>query len=250
LLFHLSAEVLQLSRPRPDQQEFDLEPLTATRQAIAERTAQSFATKPHFSMTCLVDASAMVALRERLRAAAPSLMPTYNDIIMKACARVLPSHRRMNAWLDDEGLKLLRHVNIAFPTATDAGVLMPVILDADQKSLPVLAAETHERVALARDGKLRASLQMGAGFSLSNIGPGRVEWFTAIISPPQVAILSVGALAERPVVRDGGVVARPTLHLTLTVDHRAVDGADSAAFLRDLIPVLEDADALAAACGV
>ena len=236
--------------PRPDQQEFDLEQLTPTRQAIADRTAQSFATKPHFSMTCLADASAMVALREKLRADGASPLPTYNDLLMKACARVLQDQRRLNAWLDDEGLKLLRRVNIAFAAATEAGVLMPVVLDADQKSLADLAAETHERVTLARAGKLRATLQMGAGFSISNIGPGRVESFTAIISAPQVAILSIGALAERPVVRDHAVVVLPTIYLTLTVDHRAVDGADSAAFLRDLVALLEDADALAAVCGV
>lgn len=253
------------SRPRPDQQEFDLEPLTPTRQAIADRTAHSFATKPHFSMTCLADASAMVALREGLRSAGASPLPTYNDVLMKACARVLRDHRRLNAWLEaapvsagprDAGgragaqppspaLKLLRRVNIAFAAATDAGVLMPVILDADQKSLADIAAESHERVGLARSGKLRASLQMGAGFSVSNIGPGRIEHFTAILSPPQVAILSIGALAERPVVRDGALIALPTIYLTLTVDHRAIDGADASAFLRDLLALLEDAEALA-----
>lgn len=91
---------------------------------------------------------------------------------------------------------------------------------------------------------------MGAGFTVSNIGPGRVEWFTAIISPPQVAILSVGALAERPVVLDGQVVARPTAYFTLTVDHKAVDGAHSAAFLKDLATLLEHTTALREACGL
>lgn len=237
-------------QPRPDQQEYDLVVQSPTRQAIAQRVGESFATKPHFSTTALIDASAMVGLRNELKQQGLDPLPTYNDIIIKACAEVLKSHRHLNAWLDADGLKVLKRINIAFAAATDQGVLLPVVLDADAKPLPQLAAETKNLVELARAGKLRASLQMGAGFTVSNIGPGRVEWFTAIISPPQVAILSVGALADRPVVLDGQIVARPTAHFTLTVDHKAVDGAHSAAFLKDLADLLEDSTTLCQACGL
>lgn len=243
-------------RPRPDEQEYDLEAISPTRQAIAQRVGESFATKPHFSTTVLVDATALVDLRRELKASGADPLASYNDLLIKACAEALHGHRRLNAWLDDEGLKLLKHVNIAFAAATERGVLLPVVLDADVKPLADLAAETRGLVEMARGGKLRASLQMGAGFTISNIGPGRVEWFTAIISPPQVAILSVGAMRPRALVVEdaslpvAGLEARPSFYATLTVDHKAVDGADSAAFLRDLVALLEDPAALRAAVGV
>ena len=237
-------------RPRPDQQEYDLEQLSRVRKAIGERTALSFSTKPHFSTTVLVDATAMVELRGKLKAEGLSPLPTYNDILIKVCADVLGRHRRLNAWLDEEGLKILRHINVAFATATEQGVLLPVVLDADKKSLQEVAAETREMVEMARAGRLRASLQMGGGFLLSNIGPGRVEWFTAIISPPMVAVLSVGSMAQRPMVVENNIVARQSFYATLTVDHQAIDGADSATFLEDFVRVVESGELLAAACGL
>ncbi len=237
-------------RQRPDQQEYDLEQLSRVRKAIGERTALSFSTKPHFSTTVLVDATAMVELRGQLKADGVSPLPTYNDILIKVCADVLGRHRRLNAWLDEEGLKVLRHINVAFATATPQGVLLPVVLDADRKSLVEVAKETREMVELARAGRLRASLQMGGGFLLSNIGPGRVEWFTAIISPPMVAVLSIGSMAQRPVVIEGRIEARQTFYATLTVDHQAIDGADSAAFLQDFVQVVEGREELRSACGL
>ena len=236
-------------RPRPDQQEYDLEELSPIRKAIGERTATSFATKPHFSTTALVDASALVALREQLKGSTEPA-PTYNDMLIKATARVLEKHRRLNAWIDEEGLKVLRRINVSFAVATEQGVLLPVILDANVKSLAEIAAEAREMVEMARRGRLRASLQMGGGFVLSNIGPGRVEWFTAIISPPQVAILSIGSLLHRPMVVNGEVVARPSFYATLTVDHQAIDGADAAAFVNEFVGLLESEEALRAALGI
>lgn len=236
-------------RPRPDEQEYDLEILSRVRQAIGERTALSFATKPHFSTTALVDATKMVELRESLRGQMEPL-PTYNDILIKTVAHLLCTHRRLNAWLDEEGLKVLRRINVSFAVATEQGVLLPVILDADRKSLAEVATEAAELIELARAGRLRATLQMGGGFLLSNIGPGRVEWFTAIISPPQVAVLSVGSLLPRPMVVDNHVVARPTFYATLTVDHQAIDGADAARFINDLVALVEDASALRQATGL
>ncbi|MBC7287774.1 MAG: 2-oxo acid dehydrogenase subunit E2 [Armatimonadetes bacterium] len=239
-----------MHRRRPDEQEYDLVELSPVRKAIGERTALSFSTKPHFSTTVLVDATHMTALRSELKAKGLTPLPTYNDILVKLCADVLTRHRRLNAWLDDEGLKVLRHINIAIATATEQGVLLPVVHDADKKSLSEVAAETRELIELARAGKLRASLQMGGGFLVSNIGPGRVEWFTAVISPPMVAVLSVGSMGERPMAIDGAVEVRPSFYATLTVDHQAIDGADSAAFMADFVKVAENRDLLAAACGL
>ncbi len=231
-------------KPRPDQQEYDLEPLTRVRQAIGERTVTSFSTKPHFGTCVQVDASELVALRDELKSGSMDPLPTYNDLLLKVVASLLTKHRRLNAWLDAEGLKLLKHVNVAFAVATDQGVLLPVILDADQKPLSEVAAETRWMIEMARAAKLRASLQMGAGFTLSNIGPGRVEWFTTIISPPQVAILSVGSMTQRALVVDEHAVARPSFQAILTVDHQALDGADSAAAMNDFVAILENREAL------
>jgi pyruvate dehydrogenase E2 component (dihydrolipoamide acetyltransferase) len=156
----------------------------------------------------------------------------------------------LNAWLDEEGMKVLRRVNVAFAVGTDQGVLLPVVLDVDKKPLAQVAAETKELVELARSGKLRASLQMGAGFVLSNIGPGRIEWFTAIISPPQVGILSIGSIIPRPMVVGAGVAVRPSFNAILTVDHQAIDGADAAAAMNDFVTILETAEGLRAATGL
>jgi len=237
-------------RPRPDEQEYELEELSRTRKAIGERTSISFSTKPHFAVSVLVDATELVALRGELKSGDVSPLPSYNDILLKTVAYLLTRHRRLNAWLDEEGLKLLTHVNVSFAVATDQGVLLPVVLDADRKSLAEVAAETREMIEMARAGRLRASLQMGAGFVLTNIGPGRVEWFTAIISPPQVGILAIGSMLPRPMVVGDEIVARPSFHATLTTDHQALDGADAATVMNDFVAIVESAEELRHATGL
>lgn len=227
-------------RPRPDQQEYTLLEQTPTRKAIGERTLKSVTEKPVFLMQTQVDASALVGARAERRNRGDSPLPSYNDFIIKAVAVALRNHPRFNAWVAEDGLHLLTHINIAFAAATEQGVLMPTVLDADQKTLSEIAAETSEMIALARIGKLRASLQMGAGFSISNIGPSEVDSFSAIISPPQAGILAIGSLKPRPVIVDDKIIARPTLICTLSVDHIAADGADGAKFLSEIKHVLED----------
>jgi pyruvate dehydrogenase E2 component (dihydrolipoamide acetyltransferase) len=227
-------------RPRPDQQEYTLLEQTATRKAIGERTLRSVLEKPVFWMQTQVDASALVDARTQRRNRGDDPLPSYNDFIIKAVALALRNHPRFNAWVAADGLHLLKHINVGFAVATDQGVLMPTVLDADVKALSAIAAETSDMIRLARAGKLRASLQMGAGFSISNIGPSEVDSFSAIISPPQTGILAVGALKPRPLVVDGQIVARPTLICTLSVDHIAADGADGARFLGEIKSILED----------
>lgn len=221
-------------RTRPDEQEFELVPHTRTRQAIGARTRQSANEQPQFRVHKLVDASALMAARSALKAQGGQPLPTFNDFLIKLVADILPHHRRFNAWWSPEGLKLLQDVNVAFATATDQGVLLPTVLKASEKSLGEIAAETAEMVAMARAGKLRASLQMGAGFTISNIGPVGIDAFDAIISPPQTAILAIGSIMPRPVVEGDQVVVRPTMWLSLTMDHRSLDGADGGPFLNDL----------------
>jgi len=232
--------------------EFELTQLSTIRQAIGARVSQSRQEKPTFDLMIEVRADAIVHARERYRAeAGERALPTYNDIIIKAVGDLLPSHRNLNAWIDAEGVKLIKPANVGFATATPQGVLLPTVFEADKKTVWEIAAETQNMVELARQGKLRASLQMGAGFTVSNIGPAGIDAFNAIISPPQVAILAVGSMALRPVVERGRewkpgqpagdwpVIAAPTVALTLTVDHRVVDGAEAAPFLRDLRDKLE-----------
>jgi pyruvate dehydrogenase E2 component (dihydrolipoamide acetyltransferase) len=234
------------SRARPDQQEFELAPHTRTRQAIGDRTRQSVNEQPQFRLHKLVDATALVAARSALKARAPAVLPTFNDFLIKLVAGLLPTYRRFNAWWSPEGLQLLKNVNLGFATATEQGVMLPTVLNADQKDLLAIAAETAALVEAARNGKLRATLQMGAGFTISNIGPAGIDAFDAIISPPQTGILAVGSIMPRPVAEGEQVVVRQTMWLSLTCDHRSVDGAEGAAFLKGLAGAIQDAGQLVA----
>jgi len=137
-------------------------------------------------------------------------------------------------------VRVARQVNLAFAAATPEGVLLPTVFEADRKTLVEIAAESREMIAMARAGKLRASLQAGATFTVSNIGPVGIDAFNAIISPPQVAILAIGSVLQKPAVVEGSLQVRPMASFTLTVDHRAIDGADGAAFLADVKKALED----------
>lgn len=231
-------------RPRPDEQEYTLLEQTAIRQAIGDRTRTSMQEKPQFWMSTQVDATALLETRSRAKESGAEVVPTFNDYIIKAVALTLRDNPRFNAWVAEDGLHVLKHINVGFAVATEQGVLLPTLMDADQKSVGQIAEETGQLIAQARAAKLRASLQMGAGFTVSNIGPTEVDAFNGIISPPQTGILAIGAIKQRPVVVDGQVVARPTMILTLTVEHAAADGADGAKFLGELKAVLEDAEAL------
>ena len=230
---------MSTQRPRPDEQEYDLLPYTRARKAIGDRTRQSITEKPQFWMSTQVDATALVEVRAAMRGSGADAVPSYNDYVIKVVALTLRDHPRFNAWVAEDGLHVLKHVNIGFAVATDEGVLLPAVMDADTKPLAVISEETKERINLARAGKLRASLQMGASFTISNIGPTDVDAFNAIISPPQTGILAVGSLKARPVVVGDELVARKTMTLTLSVDHAAADGADGAKFLVDVKGRLE-----------
>lgn len=233
-------------RPRPDEQPYQLHEITPTRKAIGDRTRLSKQEKPDFWMSAQMDATALVEARAALKAAGADPLPSFNDFILKAVADVLRDNPAFNAWVAEDGIHVLDNVNICFATATPTGVMMPVVLDADHKTLAQIAEETRGLIDMARNGKLRASLQMGAGFSISNIGPSAVDAFSAIINPPQTGIIAIGAMKDRPVVVDGQVVARKTMIFTLSIDHAAADGADGAKLLGDVKARLEDAAYLAA----
>ena len=229
---------------RPHEPEFEVEELTRIRQAIGERTGMSFRDIPQFWLQVLADTEALVATRNK-RKERGGLVPTYNDYFIKIVASVIGNYPAMNAWCEDNQVKLLKPINLGFACATEDGVLLPTVFDADEKSLDEIAENTRELIEMARRGRLRASLQMGAGFTLSNIGPTVVDMFNAIISPPQTAILAIGAMKQRPMVVDGQIVPRLSAYLTLTVDHRALDAVQAAPFLNDMVDRLADSDWLA-----
>jgi len=229
---------------RPHEPGFEVEELTRIRQAIGERTRTSIVEIPQFDMQVLIDAEALVAARNK-RKQQDGVVPTYNDYLIKAVATVIKEYPAMNAWREGDEVKSLEPISIGFACATDDGVLLPTVFDADEKSLDEIAENTRELIEMARNGRLRASLQMGAGFTISNIGPTVVDQFNAIISPPQTAILAIGALKKRPMVVDDELAVCPSLYLTLTVDHGVLDATQAVPFLNDLVELLADSDWLA-----
>lgn len=222
-----------MSAGRPTEPAYRLIELTPTRKAIADRVTRSRSEIPEFHVHAHLDMEPVLALRESLKATATPV-PTINDIMIKLVGKALIQHPLLNAAFVEGAIRVFEEVNIAFAAATEKGVLLPVVRNADSKPIGEIATETAEMVRLAREGKLRASLQMGSTFSISNIGPGAVEAFNAIIGPPLTAILALGSVQPRPFVVGGEIAVRRTLHATLTVDHRAVDGADAARFVNAL----------------
>lgn len=229
------------SRRRPAEPEYELLQHSRIRQAIGQRTQTSFRDIPQFPCVVLADVEALVGVREtRKKSSRQGLIPTYNDYFIKAVASILGQYPRLNAWHDEESLKVLKSINIGVAVATDEGVLLPTIFDADQKSVQQIAQETAELIESARRGRLRASRQQGAGFTISNLGPTVVDIFQAIISPPQTAILAIGSIKPRPMVVAETVVARASVYLNLTVSHQAADAITGASFLADLTGRLSD----------
>lgn len=206
-----------------------LEPWSATRRAIAKRMQDAARDIPHFYLVTDVDASALLAQRERLRSGTEP--PSVNDLIVHAVARVLPRHPRVNAQHSDEGSRVFSHAHVAVAMATPDGVLAPVVPYTDRLPLAALSAALRDLRGRVTQRKLGKTDLEGGSFTVSNLGMYGVREFTSIITPPQSASLAVGTL------RKEGAAA--TLTLTLSCDHRALDGATGAAFLRDLKEALE-----------
>ncbi len=216
-------------------------PLSTLRRITAERLEQS-ARVPHFDLTTVVDAGALLSLRAEVNRALggrPARV-SVTDLLVKACAEVLRAHPEVNSVWGGDKLLRYRHVNVGVAVAVPEGLVVPVVHDADQKPLRQVAAEAHDLAERARQGKLALDDISGGTFTISNLGMYGISHFTAVLNPPQAAILAVGAATPEPVVKDGVVVVATTLRLTLTVDHRALDGASAAQFLADLRSLLHD----------
>jgi pyruvate dehydrogenase E2 component (dihydrolipoamide acetyltransferase) len=218
--------------------------LTRTQQTIARRMAEAKATIPEFTLQMEIDMEACVALRFELKSLGQADAPTYNDMCVKACALALRETPRANGGYRDGQVQLHSRVNVGVAVAAEETLVVPTVFDADQKSLGEIARETRALAERVRDGSITPPELGGGTFTVSNLGMFGVSAFTAIINPPQAAILSVGSLGPRAVVRDGEVQARNTMTVTLACDHRILYGADAARFLARIRALLEAPAAL------
>ncbi len=219
-------------------------PLTRTQQTIARRMAESKATIPDFALQAEIDMEACVRLRTELKRLSPEQAPTYNDMLVKACALALREHPHANGGYRDGQLQLHSRVNVGVAVATDDALVVPTVFDADLKALGEIARETRALAERVRAGTITPPELGGGTFTVSNLGMYGVRSFSAIVNPPQAAILSVGSLAPRAVVREGEIAVRHTLAVTLVCDHRILYGADAARFLQRIGELLEEPAAL------
>jgi pyruvate dehydrogenase E2 component (dihydrolipoamide acetyltransferase) len=214
---------------------------------MAERTTQSWTTVPHFFVSRDVDATALNTARQGLIPGiekSHGVKVTHTDLMVAAVARALRQHPRMNGSWSNGGITLNKDVNVALAMAVENAVVTAVIRNADTARLGDIAKQRKELAERARAGKLQPADITGATFTISNLGMFSVDAFTAIIVPPQAGILAVGAIADRVVAIDGMIGVRPMMTLTLSSDHRIVDGARAAAFLNDVVIALSQADKL------
>jgi pyruvate dehydrogenase E2 component (dihydrolipoamide acetyltransferase) len=229
--------------PTPQQAEIaDLITPPHMHLVMARRMAESFRDVPHFYLTVEVMARRLVELREGLLASIEGKMGTrltLSDLLLKIIGLTLARHPKVNASWEDGKLHRHRGIHLGLATAVEQGLVVPVIRDADKKSLAEIVGERKTMVEKAQSGKLTLDDVSGGTFTLSNLGMYGVDVFQAIVNPPQGAILAVGSVRERAVIESGAVVARPTFFMTLSVDHRVTDGANAAAFLKDLKGALE-----------
>ncbi len=214
-------------------------PVSQMRKTIAKRLSESKFTSPHFYLTMEINMDRAVDARKSLNELSPVKI-SYNDIVIKAVAAALRQHPKVNvSWLGDK-IRMNRHIHIGVAVAIDEGLVVPVVRFADNKSLSQLSVEVKELGQKARDKKLQPKDWEGNTFTISNLGMFGIEEFTAIINPPDACILAVGGILEKPIVKDGQVVPGHTMKVTLSCDHRVVDGAIGSAFLQTLKGLLED----------
>jgi len=217
------------------------EPLSQLARLMAERTTQSWTSVPHFFLAQTVDAGALVDKQKKLRTGnATGTAPTITDLLIALIARVLEKHPKMNASWTGDGIRLNPEVNISVAMAVKDGVVGAVVPKASKESIAAISVLLRELTERARAGKLRPADITGGTFTLSNLGMYKVDAFSAIITPPQCAILAVGAIADAVVPVEGKPGIRPMMTMTLSSDHRVVDGARAAEFLGDLVNAIRE----------
>jgi pyruvate dehydrogenase E2 component (dihydrolipoamide acetyltransferase) len=216
------------------------------RKAIAHRMSLSKQTQPHYYLTLDVDMTEALAFRAQLNSGlSDDQKVTINDLIVKACAIALERHPKFNAAYSDEGLRMRERINVCIAIALDEGLIAPAVLDCQAKSLGRIAQETKDLVERARGGRLTAAEYGEGTFTITNLGAYGVEMLIGIINPPQAAILGVGSVMPKAVVRDGEVVVRQVMKVALSADHRVTDGAEGARFIKEIQGILEQPATLA-----
>ncbi len=221
------------------QVSFDEVPVSQMRKTIARRLAESKFSAPHFYLTMSIDMDSAVASRIKLNDLS-KVKISFNDMVLKAVAMSLKQHPKVNSsWLGDK-IRYNHHVNIGVAVAVEEGLLVPVVRFADTKSLSQIAAEVKDFAQKAKDKKLQPSDWEGSTFTISNLGMFGIDEFTAIINPPDACILAIGGISQVPVVKNGQIVPGNVMKVTLSCDHRVVDGASGAAFLQTLKNLLEE----------
>jgi pyruvate dehydrogenase E2 component (dihydrolipoyllysine-residue acetyltransferase) len=213
--------------------------LTSLRRTVARRMTEAWAA-PAFQIVMSADMTRAQELRARLVERHPEERPTVTDVLTKVCAVSLMRHREVNALYAGDAIELQPAANVGIAVATERGLIVPVIPGCESLTVAQIASARADLVARAREGKLQAADLEGGTFTISNLGMYGVEQFVAVLNPPQAAILAVGTIEERAVAREGELVARPMMTMTLTCDHRTIDGATAADFLRTVKEFLEE----------
>jgi pyruvate dehydrogenase E2 component (dihydrolipoamide acetyltransferase) len=219
-----------------------IRPLSTLRRIVAERMTESKQTAPHFYLSVDVDMSAAVERRAAWPSGGVAPKPSHNDLILHVCARALQDFPALNASFSGNGIRLYRDIHVGFAVALDDGLVVPVIHNADRLTLAELAEQSRQLISKARSKKLVPLDYERGTFTVSNLGMYGIDSFVAIINPPQAAILAAGQIQERVVARSGMFAIRPMLTLTLSADHRAIDGAIGARFLQRIKRDLERAE--------
>lgn len=221
------------------QVSFEEVPVSQMRKVIAKRLVESKFSAPHFYLTMSINMDNAVETRTKLNELSPVKI-SFNDLVLKAAAAALKQHPKINSsWLGDK-IRINHHINIGVAVAVDEGLLVPVVRFADSKSLSQIAAEVKQFAQKAKDKKLQPSDWEGSTFTISNLGMFGIDEFTAIINPPDACILAIGGIAQVPVVKNGQVMPGNVMKVTLSCDHRVVDGASGSAFLQTLKSLLEE----------
>ena len=225
--------------PRTAGEDYRDVPLTQIRKTIARRLSESIGPIPTFYLTAEFDLERAAEMRAAMAELGDEYKVSFNDIVMKAVATALAQHPECNAhWLGDH-IRYFNRVHLGMAVAVEDGLITPVIFDADQKGLREIALESRELAKRARERKLKPEEYTGSTFSVSNLGMFGIDHFTAIINPPECGILAIGGIEPKPVVVDGAVVVRRRIRVTMSCDHRVIDGATGAKFLQTLRRLLE-----------
>lgn len=225
--------------PEPDK---DLVPLTRMRQQISRVTVKSKQEKPHFYVSADIDMTRAMEFRRQANRDLESegVRVTVNDLIIKACAKALEKHPKFNAYLEGDAIRLNKSINIGVAIAQEEGLIVPAIMDCGAKSLRDIASDSKDLAARATSGSLQTQEYTGGTFAISNLGMFDVTSFAAIIHPPQTAVVAVGTVTKRPVVKDDEIVIAQMMTATLSADHRIVDGAEGAQFLIEVKEQLQN----------